>query len=232
MKHLFFYTLIFILSACGSDSSNDNNPSSTPVEDTNTTTTAQENNTNTTQENNTNDTPKKEFPYGTYQSICLSFGMYTSIPAYDDKGLILQEIFDKENKKHIQHAFVYNDRSCTTNLFKLSSYDYFTDNIEYDSNKDLYKVKLFFIKQTHTAASTSVANGWNESNYMGINTWADRAEIDTTGRNADGSTFTPESISYKIIKLSNEDTQLIQNENPNTYPESLDYGYVFFKKNY
>jgi len=219
MRILFFYILIFILSACGSDSSNDNNPSRTLAEDTTNTTT------------NTN-TPKKEFSYGTYQSICLSFGMYTSIPAYNDMGMILQEVFDKENKKHTQHAFVYNDRSCTTNLFKLSSYEYFTDDIEYDSNKDLYKVKLFFIKQTHTAASTSVANGWNESNYMGINTWADRVEIDTTGKNADGSTFTPESISYKIMKLSNGDTQLIQNENSSTYPESLDYGYVFFKRNY
>lgn len=184
-------------------------------------------------EPDTNTNPEKNieekiFPYGTYQSTCHDYGVYTSVPAYNGIGVILQEVYNRDNKTFIQNLFAYEDTTCTVNLFKLTFYSSF-NNIEYNSSKDLYTVKLSFIKSTATAGSNTVATNWNSNNYMGINTWVDRVERDITGKNADGSSFIPEPFSYKIIGLQNSNTQLIQNESTSGYPTSLDYGYVFFK---
>lgn len=210
---------MFTLFACGDDHSDDSN---TPnLSDPNT------NDPNTIQPSTT----AKVFPYGYWQTLCHSFGMYSNIPAYENMGVILTEEYDKERKMLIQTSYAYDKEDnnlCAIPMFKLSYYSYF-DNIIYNPNTDLYTAKITFVRATATPGSTYVATNWNNSNYMGINTWTDRVEKDITGRNADGSTFIPESTTYKIISLTNNNTQMIQNESSNGYPSSVDYGYVFFK---
>lgn len=217
MRLLLSSIFIFIatLVACGDNNSDDSNDLA-PTDP------------NTFEPIITND---KIFPYGTWQSVCVSFAIYTNVPAYENMGVILTEKYDKEFKTFIETAYAFEkvgNNLCSIPLFKLE-YSYTFDSIIYNSKKDLYTTKLTFIKATATPGSTDVATNWNNNNHMGINTWSDRVERDITGKNADGSSFIPEPFSYKIIGLQNSNTQLIQNESTSGYPTSLDYGYVFFK---
>ena len=169
------------------------------------------------------------FPYGTYQTTC-------QLDTSEESGSIthhysiISEEYSSLNKTFIKTSNFYTGLdSCLVQSYKTSSY--FTLNIiEYNSDKDLYTVELNFIKTTITPSSKIIATGFNNMNLAGINTWKENVETDVTGKNPDGTVFTPAGKKYKIIKLSNNNTQLVQNESDSEYPESLDHEHLFYKQ--
>ena len=171
------------------------------------------------------------FPYGTYQTPCHPDTDREPISSGNNFfNVILSENYNSLEKKFIQTYSIYGGiNDCKLPIYKTSSYFSF-DKIEYNSDKDLYTIELNFIKTTVTPTSKAIATSFNNMNLSGINTWQENIETDVTGKNPDGSSFTPPSKKYKIISLSNNNTELIQNESDSSYPESLDSEHIFYKQ--
>lgn len=210
MRILFFYILIFILSACGSDSSSDNNPSNIPTEN---------------EPTNTNENNIKQLPSGLFQGECKNTTNGVGSDVRDAR------IIDSNNKTFVRviYTFLSKNSTCTGTFLEIKYFHNYND-IVFDPQTNFFKVHMIFDKAIATFINSELDyEQVNSLSYYARNNWEYNKPQDVTHIDITGDYWIEPSGYYTLYFIS-DDNILNENLGDYQYKDTVDTNNPFYRK--